>query len=449
MTPLAALFLVGISLFALAGLFSTLQDPKNCWKLIIVMILWAGFAIQVDRSGSLSNITWATSLQTLRAELFLGTGSLLFLGLLVNMGKVRLNDLPVQGTILFAIQILTSILRFDHEGAAEGAKSMVFCVVTMLPILCLLPRALKEWDDWLIVIRLFAYAAVLWAGATFIQVLIDHRQLEMGWQKRFAGMLGNPQGCGLYMAPMTFSLLWLLANEKSKKHWWLWVGTMSLMIVYSLWTGSRTCIIVTGFGAMFVLYAKLGRFILIAPIFLVVLYAFYQLALTLGLSTDAVERLASTQNTRESSWQILYEDAFQNPLLGSGFKQTRANENSYLLAFGAYGIFGGVLVLTLLFVSIGVMMKLLRYRPRVPAKHRQIVDLILGFNAAYFLGAMFEWHIVSRMEGNITYMLIFSVMTKQLIAKIDAESSLRDEFADEIEYYGQEEPKLNQTLPAG
>ena len=82
-------------------------------------------------------------------------------------------------------------------------------------------------------------------------------------------------------------------------------------------------------------------------------------------------------------------------------------------------------------------------RRHIPAQYRRIVDLILAFNVAYFLGAMFEWHIVSRMEGNISYMLIFSVMTKGIIDKVNAETSARDLYAQEADYYGAEEPDLH------
>lgn len=450
MSPMSALFAAAIAMLAVWGFLSSLTRPTRAWMIIVVMVLFSGFAVQVDRSGQTANATWVLQLQLARAPLFLAAGSLLFLAMLVHMGKVRLNSLPVQGALLLLIQVLISVLRFNHEGPAAGAQSLVFAVVTILPILLLLPLALKEWDDWMVIIRLLGFAAVLWAGATFVQVLINHRELQVNAQERFTGLLGNPQGCGLYMAPLVFTLIWLVMNERLKRLWWIWLGTLSIMAAYSLWTGSRTCILVTGVGTIFVLYSRIGRFVLLLPVIGVVLLAGYQLADSLGLSSSAVERLVSTQNTRETVWKILLEDAFQNPIFGSGFNETRANENSYLVAFGAYGVFVGTLVLALLFVSMWLMARLIAYRKHVPQQHRRIVDLILAFNVAYFLGAMFEWHIVSRMEGNITYMLIFSVLTKQLMLKVDAETTTHDLYGEDVEYYGVEEPDLNthQPLPS-
>ncbi|XVJ60973.1 MAG: hypothetical protein HEQ23_16920 [Tepidisphaera sp.] len=447
MSPMSAIFAAAVALLAVWGFLASLTRPTKAWMIVVVMVLFSGFAVQVDRSGQTSNQTWVLQLQLARAPLFLAAGCLLFLAMLVHIGKVRLNSLPIQGALMLLIQVLISVLRFNHEGPVAGAQSFVFAIVTILPILLLLPLALKEWDDWMVIIRMLGFSAVIWAGATFVQVLLDHRQLQVNAQERFTGLLGNPQGCGLYMAPLVFTLIWLVMNERLKKLWWIWLGTLSIMAAYCLWTGSRTCILVTGTGTLFVLYSRIGRFVLLLPVLAVVLLAGYQLAGSLGLSSSAVERLVSTQNTRETVWKILLEDAFQNPIFGSGFNETRANENSYLVAFGAYGVFVGTLVLTLLFVSIGLMVRLLRYRKHVPAQHRRIVDLILAFNVAYFLGAMFEWHIVSRMEGNITYLLIFSVMTKQLMLKVDAETSTQELFAEEIEHYGTDDHEGHQHQP--
>lgn len=436
MHPLAAIFLVFGGLLLLAGFVRSIQNPHYAWILVSCMVFCAGLSPQVTPTGGTSNTTWATFLQEHRAGLYLGVSCFLALVMLIHVGKIRLNNLPVQGALLMAIQLLTSLLRFNHEGPAEGAKSLVFTLVTMLPILTLLPLTLRDWEDWLVLIRLIAFAALVWALGVAVQAGIDHRQMQVNWAGRFTGLLGNPQGCGLYMAPMTFCLIWLTMNETNRKLWFLWVGTLSLMTVYSLWTGSRTCILVTGTGTLFVLYSRIGRFVLLGPVILAVLFGVYQGALAAGiLSKDAVERLGSSQNTRAVSWAYLAEDALANPIFGSGFRETRANENSFLLAFAAYGVFCGALVLIFLFVSIGQMVKLYRHRRFLPPKRRQIVDLILGFNAAYFAGAVFEWHIVSRLEGNIAYMLIFSVMSTQLMRKIDSEISTQDLYADELDEY--------------
>lgn len=435
MNPLAAIFLGLGGLLLLAAFVRSIQNPHYAWILVSGMVFCAGLSPQVTPTGGTSNVTWATFLQEHRAALYISIASLLTLVMFIHIGKIRLN-LPVQGALLMSIQLLNSLLRFNHDGTSEGIKSLVFTVVTMLPIITLLPLTLRDWEDWIVLIRLIAFAALVWALGVAVQAGIDHRQMQVNWAGRFTGLLGNPQGCGLYMAPMTFCLIWLTMNETNRKLWFLWVGTLSLMSVYSLWTGSRTCILVTGTGTLFVLYSRIGRFILLGPIIVAVLFGVYEAALAAGiLSKDAVERLGSSQNTRAVSWAYLAEDALANPIFGSGFKETRANENSFLLAFAAYGVFCGVLVLVFLFVSIGQMVKLYRHRRFLPPKRRQIVDLILGFNAAYFAGAVFEWHIVSRLEGNIAYMLIFSVMSTQLMRKVDAEVSTQELYADELDEY--------------
>jgi len=446
--------LLGISLAGLTALVSFIRlmtDPRAAWLLLVLMIFSAGLAVQVDRAGNTANITWLQPLQLQRANLYIGFGSLLFLGMLVHMNKLRLNTIPMQGLLLMSIQFVAGMLRFVHETPFDAISTIASAFLTMLPIMLLLPYALNQWDDWTKMIRIFGFAALVWGGAVAVQVVLDHRQLITGWQSRFTGMLGNPQGCGLFMAPLVLSLLWLILNETNAKLRWLWIFTFGMMGVYCMWTGSRTCILVIGLGSMFVLYSRMGRAILLLPVAAVGLYALFLLASALGLSTDAIDRLGSKQNTREVVWTLLYEDALQNPILGSGFRGTRANENSYLVSFGAYGILGGGLVLALTFYSGFLMLKVFRARAFLPAGRKQIADLILGFNAVFFAGAMFEWYIIARLEGMLPYMLIFSVMTKRLLDRVEQGNTLddavdvpqadwRDEYQDAIADYG-EEPK--------
>ena len=81
------------------------------------------------------------------------------------------------------------------------------------------------------------------------------------------------------------------------------------------------------------------------------------------------------------------------------------------------------------------------YRDACPVRQRQsdfygqLADLILGFNAMYFGGAMFEWYIISRLEGMVIYMLIFSTITKAMLDKLDAEVGWRAAYGDMVEDY--------------
>lgn len=450
---------------ALVSFIRLMTDPRAAWLLLVLMIFCAGLAVQVDRAGNSANTTWLQPLQLQRANLYIGFGSLLFLGMLVHMNKLRLNTIPMQGFLLMSIQFVAGMLRFVHETPFDAVSTIASAFLTMLPIMLLLPYALREWDDWTKMIRIFGFAALIWGGGVAVQVVLDHRQLITGWQSRFTGLLGNPQGCGLYMAPLLLSLLWLILNDTNAKLRWLWIFTFGMMGVYCMWTGSRTCVLVIGLGSMFILYSRIGRAVLFMPVAAVGLYGLFLVASSLGLSTDAIDRLGSQQNTREVVWTILYEDALQNPILGSGFRGTRANENSYLVSFGAYGILGGGLVLALTFYSGFLMLKVLRARKALPAGRKQIADLILGFNAVFFAGAMFEWYIIARLEGMLPYMLIFSVMTKRLLERVEqgaAEDDIanepsgewpsdwRDEYKDVVESYGEEPSDLpgHQPEPA-
>jgi hypothetical protein len=401
------------------------------------MIFAAGMAVQIDRSFQDINKTYLYSVQKLRAEVYLAMAAIAFLGMLVHAGKLRFNSMPVQGVLLLAIQIMTGVLRFQHEGAGPGLQTIVFAAVSMTPVLMILPAILEDWDDFYRLVRVLAVAGLIWSLAAGVQVVLDPKQLVLGAQNRFTGLLGNPQGTGLYMAPLNVSLIWLILNDSQKKRRWVWMLACGMLTVYSMWTGSRTCILVTGLGLMFILYSRIGKAILFLPVLGGLVFGVFQLARALGMDIAAAERLGSSQNTRELSWTLLLEDALENPIFGSGVLNQRANENSYLIAFSAYGIVVGVLVLILLFVSIFHMTKVLHARRMMKPSRKPIADLIMGFNVMFFAGAVFEWYIVSRLEGMLVYMLLFSAMGSRLLAIVQREASWREEHAPDVGYYGE------------
>ncbi len=430
-TPAVMAVLGAAALMACYAFFKLLQSPRGVYILLIGMIFASGLAVQIDRVGTYLNHSYLQPLQIQRASLYLAMGVVAFLGMMVHLGKLRLTNIPVQGGLILLIQLFNSLLRFYHEGPVSGAQSIVFAVVTLLPLLMLIPATLVEWEDFWRAIRVVAFAGAVWCGATAVQILIDVKQVKLGWQNRFTGLLGNPQACGLYMSVFTVCATWLVLNETKRQYRWFWIGLVGILSVYTIWTGSRTGVAVTALGMMFILYARMGKAIVFLPLLGALGFGAFQVARLLGMDISAAERLTWSQNTRELVWQLLLEDALKNPVLGTGFAGTRANENSYLVAFGAYGVGGGVLVLVLTGVSFFYMLRVLRVRAWLSAEIKPVADLILGFNAMFFAGAVFEWYIISRLEGMLTYMMVFSAMASRLLAKAGEEAAWRAEYEAE------------------
>jgi len=140
-----------------------------------------------------------------------------------------------------------------------------------------------------------------------------------------------------------------------------------------------------------------------------------------GVGSSA-QRLLSTENTRAGGWQQLLEVGLANPLLGVGVNDTGASENSYLLALAAYGVGGLCMVLLVAAVSAFVVLRLLRLRfgaaYRTP--YGGLIDLVVGFNAMYFIGAVLEGYIVARISPLLFSMLIFGALAAYLPHGVEA-----------------------------
>jgi hypothetical protein len=421
---LAVLILAALS--GVAVLFRLLRDPAAMLYLIPVMLFFCGLAAQRDRNGNTMNRTWALPLQQARAELYMAVGAILFLGMLIHVGRLRLTSMPVQGFILLLIQCYAALLRFYHpnEGPVDGAKSFLFAVLTVTPLLTLTPTIVNTWDDHLRVIRAVIMGALLWGGGVAIQIAINPRQVVTGADNRFTGLLGNPQGTCLFMAPLAVGALWLVLNDPKKVYKPLWIALFAMLAMFLAWTGSRLALVTVGLGLVAVLYARAGRAILFLPIVFVVGYAAFQIADSTGLASNAFERLGSGKNTRAVGLQALIEDAIDAPFLGVGFSETRFNENSYLVGHIAYGYVMTLLTLTLLVLGAVQSWRLWRARATVGPDQKRLIDFLLGFQAMFYAASMFEWFLIARLEAMPFYMCLFGTLTTRAIEMARAESEL-------------------------
>jgi hypothetical protein len=63
--------------------------------------------------------------------------------------------------------------------------------------------------------------------------------------------------------------------------------------------------------------------------------------------------------------------------------------------------------------------RLLTRRSRFDPAGRALIDLIIGFNAMYFLAALFEGHMIARISPFVVFMLLFSTIASRLITIAD------------------------------
>jgi hypothetical protein len=190
-----------------------------------------------------------------------------------------------------------------------------------------------------------------------------------------------------------------------------------------------------------VLYSRAGRAILLLPIVTGLVFVVFSVFQKLGVEIF-YERLASTENTRSQTWEHLLQGGMSSPLIGLGVEGAGDSENGYLYGFAAYGI-GMVFLIVMLMATTGLMvLGLLRRRWSMDARYRAIVDLSIGYMAAYFAGSIFEGYMMARVASNLVFFMLFTGIAARVIRLHDdgltaeeddylPEEGYEDEWSDE------------------
>jgi len=208
------------------------------------------------------------------------------------------------------------------------------------------------------------------------------------------------------------------------------IGLTGASVIMLLWTGSRTGMGMMVLAVAAVLYARVGRAILAVPVLMVVGYGLYVVA-TAVLDIDlGLNRLASTEDTRSWVWAKMWETAMDNPAIGVGVEDAEVSENSLLFGFASYGFGMALLLVTVMLVSFAQVLKLLRIRWGLAAEQRRIVDVILGFYAAYFFGTIFEGYMIARISAINVLFFMFAAMATRAI-QLAQEHEAVEEYGDE------------------
>lgn len=426
MTPLTLLVLAVGGVGAAVVVLMMLRSARMAMLVLGAMLFLSALGVPKDQLGRFY-ATWLLPLQTYRSELFMGLGSLLLLGVAGHFSKVTVRNIPGQALIFVGIGTYAALMRIFHEGIESGLQSLLFVALTVVPMLIIIPAMLRSWDDMLFTLRGLCITSVIWTGATAVQFVLNRNFVIMGSENRFAGLTGNPQHVATYLAPVAIISIWLVLNDTARKYRWFFIVASGFFLLMLAWSGSRTGALMFVVGLTAVLYARLGRAVFILPVLGGALYGLVQGAVALGVDLG-LQRLVSTANTRDIVFQTLLADGLSSPLLGVGIRETRGSENSYLLGFAAYGIGMVFVVLLLLFVSVVVCVKVFSARSQLEGWKKRMCDLILGFNAMFFIGAFFEGFLMARVSPQVIFIMLLSAIASRMIELVQ-EDSWRDQFA--------------------
>lgn len=431
-TAAAKLFMVG---FAGLALVAAVLIRLSLLQWLLVGVLFANaLTAPTNYERTQYIITWISPLQIHRAEAHLALGILLSI-LVVVTGKLRSQDVPIQGLLMLAIALYAGMLQFFHDSPVEASKSIGFALATIPCMLFATPAAARTHEDCVRLLRSLMWVSVLWTVCCSVQFVINPKNL-VNLQGRFWGMLGNAQQAGMLTAPFVVIALWLLLNDKVRRLRLLWIALIAINLLFLGWTGSRTGALMLVMGLMFVLYNRMGKMILLLPFAVVMFFGLSYLAKELQIGSN-LERLVSTENTRTAVWARQLANIADKPLVGVGWKDSGGSESSWLGGFAGYGVGMFLLMVALLAYSVWMCMRFQLRRRQFPVESRPLIDLFCSWNAMYFTVATFEGIMLGRSSAPQTTMLIFAgigVHLTNVLASQRIEAD-REVFADDASYH--------------
>ncbi len=401
--------------FAVVAFVAMLRDAKFGFLFLGAMLFLSGLGLTEDAEKGGLYRSWLFALQERRQLAYVACAGLLFIGVAIHAGKLQTRNLPILGFLVMFQGVYMGMITIFQDGPIAGLQAVIFSIFSMAAVLFILAGQLRSWDDIISLLRVIALVGCVWTAACTLQFVIDQNVLLTGAGRRFIGLSGNPQHAAGLSAVMATLSLWLTLNDRGK--FWKLVAIVATAthIIFVLWTGSRTGLALTTMGFTAVLYARLGRAVLAAPVLLVAAYGLLTLAQSMGVEFG-FERLSSKEDTRTAQWNILLDNGLANPILGVGLREAGASENGFLYGFAAFGLGVPLIMAVVMLVTIAIWFRLLKARFDTPNPvGKRLMDLCMGFFIMYWAGNMFEGFGVARISPQLTYFLIFACIAASAI----------------------------------
>jgi hypothetical protein len=192
------------------------------------------------------------------------------------------------------------------------------------------------------------------------------------------------------------------------------------MVIFLVWTGSRTGIIATLVGVLLFFRAKLGRFLgvgILVGIFVLLSMQIYT------ESTAGFTDLFARGDTRSHVWGLLIQGFLDNPMWGSMTEQFGAAESSYLSVAGSLGLYGVIPLATFMAITARQLYKLERARKYL-GDEIMLANLVTAGIISLAVGAIFEGYLLGLLAFPVFVLYIYLALLRFLL---DAAQVAREE----------------------
>ena len=385
--------------------------------LVLALLIWSTTLSNPPRGIPGFNPTLITPLQQLRDNTRAITTACLAILLLPTIAagkgwRPRLIAAPV--IAFFVFQMIFSTMDTVFGEAARGLLGLVIVVMTLFVIGRGVGAGIQDYDGATRVVKAVAAAAALFVLCATVQGIINPNAIKRAG--RFYATTANPQFASTTIGAFMPVVAYLIVQRGIGRAWRLAMcSTLGLLIVFLLWTGSRTGLLMSGVGLLMLFRLRLGKFAVAGMAVAVALFIGLQL---FGGEISGADRLLSTEDTRTGAWTNMWSTFTSNPLKGTAV-DTFGSENSYLWTAARYGLLGFLPLLAAVGTFGLFVLRLQRVRGRLDRPHRLLADLVVAEIAAAGAGAMFEGFLIGQFN-----VVVFCLLTLTTVGQyvLDAPS---------------------------
>lgn len=303
-------------------------------------------------------------------------------------------------TYFWLVEFIYGLHLAMSADLTRGTLAIVVYTIILIALGFGLPRWLRDMDDLYAAIRCIAWAGVLFAVSTTIQLLIN-RSAAISNDRLYA-ITANPQHAAVMLAVCLVPACFLLSSARENLPMrFMWGAATGLFVVLLVWTGSRTGVLAALVGLGLAFRRRIGMLLGAGVIVVCFVFAFLAAFQTAG---GNAARLVSILDTRSETWGHLLADFQAEPLFGKvTSRDWGAGESSYLTIAARTGSIGLAALVIFLWSLAATLRRVGRMRAALESPDdRNLIDLAVAGLASLLTAAFFEGLLV----GTLTFMLL-------------------------------------------
>jgi len=316
--------------------------------------------------------------------------------------------LLLASTVIYLIFQMTYSTRLIFAGQlSRGVVGAMVYVLIFTTMGVGLSKWLQDLKDVHTLLRSILITMAIFIVATSYQLVVNPSAILIN--NRLIATTGNPQHTAVMISLTLPMLCYLLMQRRESKVWMvLWGMLAGFMVIFLLWSGSRTGLLMSMVGLGLLFRTRIGSALgmaLACSIFVLIAW------LVFSESTVGIDRFISSTDTRSIPWSELIQDFIASPLYGTMGDSPVIQENSYLSAAGRLGMIGMIPLLAGMVLCGRSLLVLYRCRP-VLGENVLLADLAIGGLTALSVGAVFEGYLFATLAFPVFAIYIYlSIMT--------------------------------------